>query len=57
MHKFISNLIQQYTSPYNVWFKDPKWFWATIALLINLIMVPIDIIGLALNWIFFRDLE
>ena len=57
MHKFISNLIQQYTKPYNVWFKDPKWFWATLVLLIHLIMAPIDIIGLALNWIFFRDLE
>lgn len=55
MHKFIVNLIQQYTSPYNVWFKDPKWFWATIDLLLNLLLVPIDILGMALNWIFFRD--
>lgn len=55
MHKFIANLINQYTYPYNVWFKDPKWFWATIDLLLNLLLVPIDILGMALNWIFFRD--
>lgn len=57
MRKFIANLIKQYTYPYNVYYKDPAWLWATIALLVNLAMTPIDLIGMALNWIFFRDID
>lgn len=57
MRKFIANLINQYTYPYNVWFKDPKWFWATLDLLIRLVTAPLDILGMALNWIFFRDMS
>lgn len=55
MHKFIANLINQYTYPCNVYYKDPKWFWATIVLLTNFITFPLDLLGMALNWIFFRE--